>query len=81
MIHQLAEATEEKNQATLDLLRAMVEIESPSDSKAAVDRCVAFVAERCSALGGRVRRHRQKEFGDLLEARFGPQKKIGRTHV
>src|ERR1700722_10646624 len=74
MIRQLAEAAEEQIQETLDLLRAMVEIESPSDNKTAVDRCVAFVAERCSVLGGRVRLHRQKEFGDLLEARFGPQK-------
>ena len=74
MIRQLAEAAEEQIQETLDLLRAMVEIDSPSDNKTAVDRCVAFVAERCSVLGGRVRLHRQKEFGDLLEARFGPQK-------
>jgi glutamate carboxypeptidase len=74
MIRQLAEAAEEQIQDTLDLLRAMVEIESPSDNKAAVDRCVAFVAEHCSVLGGRLRLHRQKEFGDLLEVRFGPQK-------
>lgn len=58
----------------LDLLRKMVEIESPSDNKAAVDQCTAFVAEQCAALDGRVRLHRQKVFGDLLEARFGPQK-------
>jgi glutamate carboxypeptidase len=74
MIHQLAEAAGEQIQATLDLLSAMVEIESPSDNKAAVDRCVAFVADKSSATGGRARVHRQKEFGDLLEARFGPQK-------
>ncbi|MGC1296742.1 MAG: M20/M25/M40 family metallo-hydrolase, partial [Alloacidobacterium sp.] len=74
MIRQLAEAAERQVQEMLDLLRAMVEIESPSDHKAAVDRCVAFVAERCSTLSGRVRLHRQKEFGDLLEAHFGPQK-------
>jgi glutamate carboxypeptidase len=74
MIRQLAEAAEGKVREMLDLLRAMVEIESPSDNKAAVDRYVAFVAERCSRLSGRVRMHRQKEFGDLLEARFGPQK-------
>jgi glutamate carboxypeptidase len=36
-----------------------------------VDRCVAFVAESCSALGGQVRLHRQKIFGNLLDARFG----------
>lgn len=74
MIQQLAEAGERQLPAMLDLLRKMVEIESPSDNKAAVDRCVAFAAERCSRLGGQVRLHRQKAFGDLLEARFGSKK-------
>ena len=67
-------AVEQRMPATLDLLRAMVEIESPSDDKAAVDGCVAFVAGECARLGGRVRLHRRREFGDLLEARFGPQR-------
>ncbi|HYK37696.1 M20 family metallopeptidase [Alloacidobacterium sp.] len=74
MIHQLAEEVARQLPNTLDLLRKMVGIESPSDDKAAVDRCAAFVAERCSKLGGHIRLHRQKEFGDLLEARFGPKK-------
>jgi len=60
--------------ALLKLLRAMVEIESPSDNKAAVDRCVDFVAKHSLAMGGRVRRHARKECGDLLELRFGPQR-------
>lgn len=74
MIDQLAEAAGRQVPHILDVLRNMIEIESPSDDKAAVDRCVVFVAERCAKLGGRVRLHRQKEFGNLLEARFGPQK-------
>jgi glutamate carboxypeptidase len=73
-ILMLEKAARQSQQATLKFLREMVEIESPSDDKAAVDRCVAFVAERCSALGGQVKLHRQKAFGDLLEARFGPVK-------
>jgi glutamate carboxypeptidase len=60
--------------AMIKLLRQMVEIESPSDNKAAVDRCIAFTAKQCTRLGGHVHLHRQKEFGDLLEARFGPKK-------
>lgn len=55
---------------TLDLLRRMVDVESPSEDKAAVDRCGDLVAQACAASGARVRRHRQKHFGDLLEARF-----------
>ena len=74
MIRQLAESAQEQLQNTLVFLGAMVEIESPSHDKTAVDRCVGFVAERCSTMGGRVRVHRRKEFGDLLEARFGPQR-------
>jgi len=55
----------------LDRVRQLVEIESPSDDKRAVDRCVEAVAEMAAALGGKVRRHRQRDFGDLLELRFG----------
>lgn len=58
----------------LELLRKMVEIESPSGNKTAVDACVALTAEHCRRLGGRVRMHRQREFGDLVEARFGPRR-------
>ncbi len=56
-------------------LRRLVEIESPSDEKRAVDLCVDAVAEMGVALGGRVRRHRQREFGDVLEVRFGKGRK------
>jgi glutamate carboxypeptidase len=52
-------------------MRDLVELESPSHDKAAVDRCVERVEQECARMGGRVRRHRQKGFGDLLEARFG----------
>ena len=53
-------------------LRQLVSIESPSDNKAAVDNAVALVANWCRELGGRVKLHRQRQHGDLLEARFGP---------
>ena len=53
-------------------LRELVGIESPSDDKAAVDAAMAFVAGLAEPLGGRVKRHRQKWFGDVLEVRFGP---------
>ena len=70
----LLQAAQKDQSELLHFLRQMVEIESPSDDKAGVNRCVAFVAERCQALGGKVRLHRQKHFGDLLEAHFGPAK-------
>jgi glutamate carboxypeptidase len=54
-------------------LRGLVAIESPSSDKAAVDRAAALVAEWTAALGGRVRTHRFKAYGNSLEVRFGPR--------
>jgi glutamate carboxypeptidase len=56
-------------------LRQLVEIESPSDHKPGVDRCAEAVADLASSLGGKVRRHRQRSFGDVLELRFEPVSK------
>jgi glutamate carboxypeptidase len=56
----------------LELLQSLVEVESPSDNKASVDRCMALAAAQSESLGGRVKTHRQHYFGDLLEVRFGP---------
>ena len=68
-----------KEQALLDLTRRLVAAESPSDVKAAVDGCVGLVAAHAKALGGRVKLHRQRGFGDVLEARFGPRSRTGST--
>jgi glutamate carboxypeptidase len=51
--------------------RELVEVESPSEDKAAVNAAVRLVAGWAEAAGGRVKLHRQKEFGDCLEVRFG----------
>jgi len=67
-----------KESALLDLTRKLVLIESPSDNKAAVDDCVALAAARASELGGLVKLHKQRRFGDVLEARFGQKSKAGR---
>ncbi len=57
----------------LAFIRELVTAESPSDAKAAVDACVALAAARVRELGGRVKLHKQRAFGDLLEARFRPR--------
>jgi glutamate carboxypeptidase len=49
----------------------MVGLESPSDDQRAVNVCVDAVAKMAAELGARVRRHRQRIFGDVLELRFG----------
>jgi glutamate carboxypeptidase len=53
-------------------LRDLVRQESPSEDPAAVNAAVTMVEAHARALGGRIRRHRQKSFGDVLELRFGP---------
>jgi glutamate carboxypeptidase len=64
-----------KEQDLVDLARRLVQVESPSDVKAAVDACVAIAAERGRGLGGRIKMHRQRSYGDVLEMRFGPRGK------
>jgi len=66
-----------KQPELINLIEELVRAESPSDSKAAVDACVALVAAHAKGLGGRVKLHRQRAFGDVLEARFGPRSKTG----
>ena len=44
------------------MIRRLVEIESPSDNKQAVDRCSAFAAEEFAAIGGRAQFHRVSDF-------------------
>jgi len=63
----------EKEAELLDLARSLVLAESPSDNKAAVDTCVALATDRARQLGGRIKLHRQRAYGDLLEVRFGPR--------
>jgi glutamate carboxypeptidase len=48
----------------------LVEIESPSDDKQAVDRVAQVLAAKFKALGGRAQFHRSDEFGDSLQVDF-----------
>jgi len=57
------------------LTRRLVEAESPSDSKSAVNACMAIAAAHAKKLGGKVVKHRGSRYGDLLEVRFLPRKR------
>ncbi len=57
--------------AALDLLRGLVEMESPSTDKVAVDRVVRFVADRARVAGAEVTIIPQERWGDHLLARWG----------
>jgi glutamate carboxypeptidase len=52
-------------------LRALVEQESPSEDIASVNAAVTLVENLALPLGFRSKRHRQKQFGDVLELQFG----------
>ena len=56
--------------AILDTVQQLVEIESPSDVKAAVNRLGTVLASRFSELGGRVKVHMAEKFGNHLQADF-----------
>jgi glutamate carboxypeptidase len=60
----------ERRDEIVSTIRELVEIESPSDNKAATDRVAEAVAHRFSQLGGKVRIHQAKDFGNHLQVDF-----------
>jgi glutamate carboxypeptidase len=66
------EAAKSQSAWIADTLKQLVNVESPSDNKAAVDAAVRLTASLAEAVGGRAKIHKQKHFGDVLELRFGP---------
>lgn len=73
----LLRAARDREKGLLQFLRALVELESPTEEKSAVDRCLELVAEEAARIGAKVRRHRNLGAGDILEARFHPAKRRG----
>jgi glutamate carboxypeptidase len=65
----------ERRDEIVSTIRELVEIESPSDNKAAVDRVAEAVAHKFSQLCGKVkvdvRVHPAKDFGNHLQVDFG----------
>jgi glutamate carboxypeptidase len=53
-------------------LRELVEQESPSEDRTAVNAAMSIAERLAGELGGRSKRRKQKVFGDILELRFGP---------
>ncbi len=53
-----------------NLLKQLVETESPSHDKSAVDRVGAIITDQCRKLGAQVELHPQTETGDHIVARF-----------
>jgi glutamate carboxypeptidase len=63
---------EANTERILKLLRQLVEIESPSHDKAAVDRIGAVIAGECQQMGARVTIHPREKSGDIIEGVFDP---------
>ncbi len=61
----------ERRDAIVSTIRQLVEIESPSDNKPAVDRLAETVADKFSQLGGEVHVHKANDFGNHLQVNFG----------
>jgi glutamate carboxypeptidase len=64
---------ERQNEIT-ETVRQLVEIESPSDSKQAVDRLSSMLAGRFENLGGHAKFHRVQDYGDHLQVDFEGQR-------
>jgi glutamate carboxypeptidase len=65
-------AVETRREWIRNSLQELVLQESPSEDRAAVNAAAAIVDRLASGMGGRIRRNKQKEFGDVVELRFGP---------
>jgi glutamate carboxypeptidase len=55
-------------------LRELVLQESPSEDKDRVNTAMELTAQLARNLGGLVKRHKQNDFGDVFELRFGPRR-------
>jgi glutamate carboxypeptidase len=69
-MRELLKYCEKHKREVVSLVRQLVELESPSNDKAAADRCGAFIAAELERRGARVKLHRQKGCGNQIEARF-----------
>jgi glutamate carboxypeptidase len=69
---ELSRAVVRRRSEMLEMIAQAVQIESPTEDQAAVNRCVAVLENWIRASGGKSQRHRQKKAGDLLVGRFGP---------
>ena len=65
---------EKKSGWISDTLHELVQQESPSEDRQAVNSTMALVEHCALEQGARVKRHKQREFGDILELRFGPSR-------
>ena len=66
---------ERQQEEIVRTIRELVEVESPSDNKPAVDRLGAILADKFRTLGGKTHLHRAEQYGDHLQVDFPGSKK------
>jgi glutamate carboxypeptidase len=74
MARRLRYFVERENEIT-ETIRQLVEIESPSDNKQAVDGLGSMLAGRFESLGGHAKFHRAQDFGDHLQVDYEGQRR------
>ena len=70
MSSNLLQLAKQQHESFKSVLRQFVELESPSHDKASVDRAARFIAAEFERCGGRIRWHKQKTSGDVLQIDF-----------
>src|ERR1700677_5127119 len=75
-LQAILHSVETKTEWMRNNLRDLVRQESPSEDRLAVNAASAMVEHIARNLGARVKRNRQKNFGDVLELRFGPSRSL-----
>ena len=61
---------QDRRDQIIQTIRQLVEVESPSDNKEAVDRLGSLLAGRFEGLGGHAKLHRTQNLGDHLQVDF-----------
>jgi glutamate carboxypeptidase len=73
-LQAILRAVESKSKWMRSNLRDLVCQESPSEDRFAVNAASAMVEHLARNLGARIKRNKQKNFGDVLELHFGPSR-------
>jgi glutamate carboxypeptidase len=73
-LQALLRGVEAKSEWMRTNLCNLVRQESPSEDRSAVNATGAMVELIARDLGGRIKRNKQKDFGDVIELRFGPSR-------
>ncbi len=72
---ELREYFDRRQPEMIATIQQLVEMESPSSDKAAVDRLGRVLAEKFKAIGGEVKFHSASQYGDHLQVDFGGRAK------